>query len=117
MNKTQAAIINMIRDGKRNTDIVMHTGRSPNYVSRVRRRLEENPHYFEDQTKYNKIMNRPKAKRSDFSGDVECLKCESVFRSEDRRHNRICPHCKGEVNHVMMDSSWGGGRWHPSHAE
>lgn len=30
-----------------------------------------------------------------FAGPVTCLRCDRVFRSWDRRQNRICRRCKG----------------------
>lgn len=104
MTKTQAIIIKMINDGYRNTDIVQHTQKSPDYVSRVRRRLMEDPHYFETRTVINKIQNH-KPRRSDYSGRVECLRCERMFDSEDRRINRICPKCAGDRNNVHIVDS------------
>ena len=102
MTAAQKIIIEMIHEGKRNTDIVQHTGKTPEYVSKVRRRLAEDPNCFETGTLVNKI-NNGKPKRKDYSGRVECLRCEKLFDSEDRRSNRICPKCSGEKNNVQID--------------
>lgn len=104
MTKTQAIIIKMINDGYRNTDIIQHTQKSPDYVSRVRRRLMEDPHYFETRTVINKIQNY-KPRSADYSGRVECLRCERMFDSEDKRRNRICPKCSGERNNLHIVDS------------
>jgi len=116
LTKTQATIIAMIADGRRNTEIVQHTGKTPDYVSRVRRRLKQEPQLFERPEVIDEKKRLPKVaqekapavaekKKRDWSGDVSCLKCDSIFFSEDRRHNRICPKCKNDYIHSVMVES------------
>lgn len=38
----------------------------------------------------------------DWSGRVECLNCEEMFDSKDRRINRICPACTGKTDKIYI---------------
>ena len=100
MTRTQSIIINLIREGYRNTEIVQHTQKSPEYVSRIRCQLKEDPHYFETRAVINRIENA-KPKPKDYSGPAECLRCECTFHSPDRRRIRICDDCKGHDTYMM----------------
>ncbi len=35
-------------------------------------------------------------------GNVRCLKCDRVFRSWDRRRNRLCPRCAVENSRLRL---------------
>jgi hypothetical protein len=112
MTKTQAVIIDMIGKGFRNTEIVQATGKTPDYVSRIRRRLTESPEIFEraSSRKPTKMKIPASPKGPKYNPDrVECLRCGRMFDSYDRRYNRICPRCTGERDHnvdVLGQRAW-----------
>ena len=105
MTKNQQIIINLINQGVKNKEIMARTGKSGDYIRRVRRRLMEDPQYFETRAIINKIQNdRPNPAKKDRSGRNECLRCERMFFAEDKRLNHICPRCSGERNGVVIES-------------
>lgn len=36
-------------------------------------------------------------KHSPYAGPTTCLRCDDVFQSWDRRHNRLCPSCREAI--------------------
>lgn len=115
MTQAQAIIIAMIGEGKRNIDIVRHTGKTTEYVSQIRRRLIEDPQLCENpaaleaqlrMAKQIKARIRQMARAAEkaraevearklayYAGEVSCLCCDRKFFSKDRRYNRICARC------------------------
>jgi DNA-directed RNA polymerase subunit RPC12/RpoP len=39
-------------------------------------------------------MRQTPVTRVSSAGPTTCLRCDQKFRSWDRRHNRLCPHCR-----------------------
>jgi hypothetical protein len=45
-------------------------------------------------------MDQTPAPRVSYAGCTTCLRCDQLFRSWDRRHNRLCPRCR-QVLHTL----------------
>jgi hypothetical protein len=39
-------------------------------------------------------MNQSPRKHQPYAGRATCLRCDRAFQSWERRHNRLCPHCR-----------------------
>jgi hypothetical protein len=42
--------------------------------------------------------HRKAPKHSPYAGSTTCLRCDHEFQSWDRRQNRLCPHCKNDLD-------------------
>jgi DNA-directed RNA polymerase subunit RPC12/RpoP len=50
-------------------------------------------------------MDQPPAPRVSYAGPTTCLRCDQPFRSWDRRHNRLCPHCRHLLHTQPSDNT------------
>lgn len=48
-------------------------------------------------------MDQPPAPRVSYAGPATCLRCDHPFQSWDRRHNRLCPHCRQVLSTQSSD--------------
>jgi DNA-directed RNA polymerase subunit RPC12/RpoP len=50
-------------------------------------------------------MDQPPAPRVSYAGPTTCLRCDQPFRSWDRRHNCLCPHCRHLLHTQPSDNT------------
>lgn len=104
MTETQRIITRLIDDGESDKTIAQHTGKDISYIGKLRRCWTKDRKHFVKRANvnaiYNDIAKKREAKKKEatrYAGQVNCLSCDIQFYSEDRRYNRICPRCKGQL--------------------
>ena len=97
MPEKRDIIIRMIKEGKRNKDILKETGFSSAYIEHTRADLKQDSLFYEKPTlrphKPKKTNNNIENK---YARNRPCLgvDCDKVFFSEDARYITRCPDCR-----------------------